>query len=171
MGNNIFIITHNLDNLIKLKQAFEAISILNFTYEIGTGNQLNFLYVHVDATQPNIQCSVYQKATNSGIYLNYNSECPQRYKDATINALIHRTYKISSSWQLFHTHIKHLQQAFINNGYPNSLFEKILKRYLTKLNTVRSNQETPEPPAPTNPLLQPTANILTPIPPPTPSPY
>ena len=25
------------------------------------------------------------------IYLNYNSECPQRYKNATIHALIHRT--------------------------------------------------------------------------------
>ena len=56
--DDIFIITHNLDNLIKLKEAFEAISIVNYTYEIGTGNQLNFLVVHVDATQPNIQCSV-----------------------------------------------------------------------------------------------------------------
>ena len=89
--------------------------------------------IHVDAPQPNIQCSVYQKPTNSGIYLNYNSECPKRYKYETINALIHRTYKISSTWQLLHTHISNLQQAFINNGYPIHQFEKILNQYLTKL--------------------------------------
>ena len=37
------IITNSIDNIVKLKQAFEATSVLNFTYEIGTGNQLNFL--------------------------------------------------------------------------------------------------------------------------------
>ena len=59
-------ITDNVDCLLNLKLAFETTSV----------NQLNFLDVHVDATQPNVQCLVYQKPTNSGIYLNYNSECP-----------------------------------------------------------------------------------------------
>ena len=122
--DNIFIISDSINSLLKLKPTFETTSVLNFTHEIGTNNQLNFLDVHVDATQPNIQCSVYQKPTNSGIYLNYNSEFPQRHKDVTINALIHRTYKILLTWQIFHTHISHLQEAFVNNGYPNHLFEK-----------------------------------------------
>ena len=74
--DDIFIITNSIDNLVKLKQAFEATAILNFTYEIGTCNQLNFFYVPVDTTQTNIQGSIYQKPTNSGIYLNYNSERP-----------------------------------------------------------------------------------------------
>ena len=87
-------ITDTNNNLLKLKQSFEETSILTFTYEIGINHHINFLDVHVDATQPNVLCSVYQKPTNYGIYLNYKSECPQRYKDATINALIHRTYKI-----------------------------------------------------------------------------
>ena len=78
--DDIFIITDSIDNLLKLKQSFEETSILTFTYEIGINHHINFLDVHVDATQPNILCSVYQKHTNSGIYLNYKSECPQRYK-------------------------------------------------------------------------------------------
>ena len=71
--DDIFIVTHNIYNLVKLKQELEATSVLNFTYELGIGNQLNFLDVQVDTTRPNIKCSVYQKPTNSGIYLNYNS--------------------------------------------------------------------------------------------------
>ena len=41
------------------------------------------------------------KPTNSGIYLNYNSECPLRYKDATIRSMIHRIYKASSTYEIF----------------------------------------------------------------------
>ena len=106
--DNIFVITDSIDWLLKLKITFKTSSVINFNHGIGTNNHLNFLDVHVDATQPNTQCLVYQKPTNSGIYLNYNSESPQRYNDAIINAIIHRTYKISSTWQLLNTHISHL---------------------------------------------------------------
>ena len=75
--DDIFIITDSIDNLLKLKQLFEETSILAFTYEIGINHHINFLDVHVDATQPNILCSIYRKPTNSGIYLNYKSECPK----------------------------------------------------------------------------------------------
>ena len=77
--------------------------------------------------------SVYQKPTNNGIYLHARSECPQRYKDSTIKALIHRTYKISHTWQLFHDSILKLKQAFIYNGYSNSLFDNILSHYLATI--------------------------------------
>ena len=132
--DDIFIITDSIDKILKLKQSFEETSILTFTCELGINHHINFLDVHVDATQPNIMCSVYQKPINSGIYLNYKSECLRRHKDATINALIHRIYKISSNWQLFQNHIHILKQAFVNNSYPNLLFDKILNSYLCKPN-------------------------------------
>ena len=59
--DDIFIITDSIDNLLKLKQSFEETSILTFTYEIGINHHIYFLDVHVDATQPNILFSVYQK--------------------------------------------------------------------------------------------------------------
>ena len=52
--DDIFIITDDIDDLLKLKQSFEETYILTFTYEIGINHHINFLDVLVDDTQPNI---------------------------------------------------------------------------------------------------------------------
>ena len=59
---------------------------------------------------------------------------PQQYKYGTINAMVHRTYKISSDWASFHDSIVKLNQAFSNNGNPNCLFGRILSKYISKRN-------------------------------------
>ena len=65
----------------------------------------------------------------------YNTiEYPQQYKDGTINAMVHRTNKISSDWASFLDSIVKLKQAFSNNGYPNRLFDSILSKYMSKRN-------------------------------------
>ena len=89
--------TESVENVVAIKEIFEQNSVLNLTYEIGTGKHINFLDVHVDAIGDNFITTVYSKPTRTGIYLNANSECPQRYKDGTVKAIIHRTYKISST--------------------------------------------------------------------------
>ena len=109
--------------------------MLKFTHEIG-GNKINFLDVNVAANGNDYTTAVYKKPTNTGIYLNANSECPERYKISTIRALIHRTYKISSTWQLFNSEVEKLKQAFINNGYSNNMFDNTLRVYL---NSIQSN--------------------------------
>ncbi|KAF2354160.1 hypothetical protein FHG87_015087, partial [Trinorchestia longiramus] len=129
-----FIVTDNIQSLEELKNSFERNSVLKFTSELGLQNKINFLDVHIEAKGNNYETSVYQKPTNTGIYLHANSETPQRYKNSTIKALIHRTYKISSSWQLFHSSIVKLKQALINNGYSNTMFDNLLRNYLLKVN-------------------------------------
>ena len=115
--------------------------MLKFTIEEGTGQHINFLDVHVDATGDKFVTSTYSKPTSNGIYLNARSECPQTYKDGTIKAL-HRNYKISSTWQLFRYSIEQLQQALMNNGYSNSRFESILKEYLNNKENLTTSKET-----------------------------
>ena len=104
-------------------------------HEISTSNKLNFLDVNIEIADDTFHTSVYSKPTNPGIYINTSSEYPERYKNGTIKALIHRTYKISSDWQLFNHSIDTLKQTLINNGYSNKLFDRILNTYLNdKLN-------------------------------------
>ena len=129
----IFVITKDTESLLILKPEFERNSVLKFTHEPNVNNKINFLDVHVDATNHHILCSTFTKPTNSGVLLNNQGECPQRYKDATIRSLIHRTYKISSNWQVFRQQINKLKQTFINNSYPNYLFDNILLHYLSKV--------------------------------------
>ena len=100
-----FLLLSNEDELPRIISAFRANSSLNFTYEIGQNNRINFLDVTIDQSQGTLHTSVYRKPTNPGIYLNPNSECPARYKEGTIKALIHRTFKISSYFSSFRTGI------------------------------------------------------------------
>ena len=130
--DDCLIVIDNIDSLIALKQTFEVNSLLQFTHEIGTRDNINFLDIQVSVHEDSYQTAVSQKPTNSAIYFHYDTECPQRYKDGTISVLIHRTYKISSNWAFFSSTIIILKQTFNNNGYPNWLFESILQNYLNK---------------------------------------
>ena len=129
--DDCFIIIDNSDSLLQLKEQFKS-SDLKFTYEIGN-NKLNFLDAHINhnPSSNNYLTSVYQKPKNTGTYLNFKSECPQRCKDATVTALIHRTYKISSNWSIFDTTVNKIKQTFVNNGYHNKLFDSSCTNMLT----------------------------------------
>ena len=131
----------SIQDIHTIKNTFEQNSVLHFTYEIGTGNTLNFLDVRVDAGGNNIVTSVFKKATNAEVYLNAESECPQRYKDGMINGLIHRTFKISSSWQHFHSSIQTLKQALVNIGYAGLSFDRILNKYLANRENKSSDSD------------------------------
>ena len=128
--DNIFIVTPSIQQLQLLKNAFEQNSVLKFTIEIGFNNKINFLDVNINNSHEHVVTQPFIKPTNSGIYLNYNSKCPLRYKDATIRSMIHRTYKASSTYEIFIQHINILKQAFINNSYPKCMFDKVLHAFL-----------------------------------------
>ena len=130
---------NSIDDLLRIKESFQTYSGLKFTYELGTNQKINFLDVHVDGSGGQYVTSVYTKPTNTGVYLNADSECPQRNKDGTIKALTHRRYKTSSNWHLFHDSMQILKQSLINNGYSNPLFDSILSNYTNKLNFKREN--------------------------------
>ena len=109
--DDCFVATDSLNNLIKLRDQLEATSVLRFTYEQGLGNRLNFLDVDLKITNQKFETTIYNKPTNSGIYLNATSECPQRYKTGTIKNLIHRTCKTLSNWELFHRAVENLNNS------------------------------------------------------------
>ena len=109
--------------------AFRQASVLNFTHEISENQQLNFLDVHVGGYQ--LIYKVYRKPTNTEVYLNSCSECPAQFKTDTIKCLINRYFKISSSREAFLSSISSLKQVFINNGYSNSEFHRILLDFCT----------------------------------------
>ena len=92
-----------------------------------------------------------------------HSECPLRYKIATVQAMMHRTYKKASNFIIFHQQISHLKQTFINNSYPNRTFDKILPNYLNRIYT------TPNPllltPYTPSPLVAPPPSLRPPPPP------
>ena len=67
--------------------------------------------------------------------------CSAWYKEGTIKALIHRAYKVSSTWQHFNNSIHKIKQALINNGYANYLFDRILKQYLNRRKEIENRNQ------------------------------
>ena len=128
--DDCFTISETPQSVAPLIEAFERNSVLRFTYEMGN-KQLNFLDVNVRMNNSTtFEFKPYRKPTDPGVYLNPTSECPERYKDGTISALIHRTFKSSSTGSAFQQAIKNLKQLFVNNGYSNSRFDSVLNKYM-----------------------------------------
>jgi len=60
-----------------------------------------------------------------------------------IQSLLHRSYEISSSYQLIHKDLKNIKICFLSNGYPDWFIDKQIKIFLNKRykNTPKNKQE------------------------------
>ena len=130
--DDIFVLVKSEEELINLKHTFQEHSVLNFTYEIGVASKLPFLDILVHNNGTKFETSVYHKPTDQGKCLNYNSECPDKYKLSVINNYLNRAYRISDTWQKFHQEIAHIRQTLVNNNYPNTVFDNQLRNFLEK---------------------------------------
>ena len=128
--DDCFVVAHDEQHIEALRQAFERKSVLRFTSELGVNSKINFLDVSVDGQGESYITTVYRKPTSCGAYMNAVGDCPERYKRSMMSGLIHRTYKICSSMELFHREIGTLKQLLVNNGYSNRTFDEILNNYL-----------------------------------------
>ena len=53
---------------------------IQFTYEAAENHQMPFLDVWIDYTEAILKLSTYRKPTNTGLYINWQSFVPSRYK-------------------------------------------------------------------------------------------
>ena len=127
--DDIFVVVRDEEHLKQLQSSLQEKSVLNFTYEIGN-NKLPFLDVLIETSDDKYNTSVYVKKTNTGECLNYKSECPEKYKVSVINTFLHRAYSVSQDWQQFHSEIKRVKQLLINNGYPLTVIDDTIRRYI-----------------------------------------
>ena len=140
--DEFFLLINPEDQLLLLVETFKETSVLNFISEIEQNRQLNFLDVSINNQKPSLSTYVFTKPTNSGIYLDSKSERPERCKVSTVKALIHRTNKICTLENLERS-INNLKQCFINNGYSNSLFDKIFNNYRASRGRSNADQHDP----------------------------
>ena len=148
--DDCFILCNSASEIQPLIQKFEELSVLTFTHEIGN-KQLNFLDVDIKINNNgSFDTKTFRKPTDPGIYLNAASECPERYKEGTIMALINRSYKTCSNGTNFQDEMKKLKQTFVNNGYKNSAFDKVLNKFLDKV----PNTEPPPDPDPAGQVIE-----------------
>jgi len=136
--DDILLIVDNESELNTIKEKFNDNSALKFTSEIGR-DKLPFLDVFIENIDGELTTSVYTKPSNNGNLLNYNSECPIKYKKGVINTMLLRASKICSSQLLLEKEIQRLRQVFTNNNFPMKIIDDCIATFRNKIVSIRSN--------------------------------
>ena len=107
---------------------------IKFTNDPEKNGSLPFLDVNIRKGEDGyFETSIYHKPSFTGLLTNFLSYVPSSYKLALIKTLIHRVFKICSSWALFHIHISNLKHTLQRNKFPPKLIDKEINKYLNKI--------------------------------------
>ena len=93
---------------------------INFTAEIESENSLPFLDVLVTREGNNFMTSLYRKKTFTGLYTDFASLAPEKYKNNLISVLIYRAFHICSSYKNFHDEIVRIKEMLSKNSFPRA---------------------------------------------------
>ena len=100
-----------------------------------------FLDVLVTHDNDNFSTSLYRKKTFTGLYTDFSSLAPTKYKINLIWVLVYRAFHIWSSYRNFHEEIVRIKKILTENCFPKSLTDRIIKKFLDR-------QFRPNPPPP-----------------------
>ena len=102
---------------------------IKFTYELEHEGKLPFLDVLLCRTGKKIYTTVYRKATNNDVYLNWNAFAPMSWKRGTLKTLIERAYLICSTDELQNRELEHIEKvSYENNSYPKYVIKQVLQQ-------------------------------------------
>ena len=113
---------------------------LKFTCEDAQDN-LPFLDVNVTFENGTLNTTVYRKKTHTGVLLNFSAMAPTKWKIGLIYCLINRAWSICSTRHYFDLELDSLRKMFSSNGYPSSLFNKTVDRFLSNRNPTDTSSE------------------------------
>ena len=114
---------------------------INFTAEIVSENSLASLDVLVTHEGTNFSTSLYREKTFTGLYTDFASLFPNKYKTNLISVLVYRAFHICSLYQNFYGEIVRIKEILFKNCFPRVLTDRVIKSFLDK-------RFAPRPPAP-----------------------
>ena len=94
--------------------------------EIEENGSLSFLDITITRENNKFVTSVYRKPTFSGIFTNFESFVPEMHKRGLIETLLHRIFRLCSSYENFHREIETLKSIFKHSNYQQ--FKDLLEK-------------------------------------------
>ena len=119
--NDIEKVLHNINNLHPS---------LHFTTEIEKEGSLPFLDMKIIRANGQLISTWYTKPTDTGLTMNYHSLAPEKYKRSVVSGMIHRIIRACSTWIKVHESIMKAKKILLDNQYPPSFFDPIIKKTL-----------------------------------------
>ena len=109
---------------------------IKFTIAKESNKFLSFLDILIKNEGNRFSTSVYRKKTSIELFTQFHSFTPMSYKIGLIKCLIHRAFKISSSYIIFHNELEKIKILLQKNMYPKSIIDNQIKTFLDKQFTV-----------------------------------
>ena len=111
---------------------------MSFTYEVENDDKLPFLDVLVCRESCSSQLNsfttnIYRKPTFSGLYTNFHSFLPEKYKTGLFLTLLFRIYTLCSDWSKIHTEIINLRNIMLKNNFSGNFIDRCIKLFFDKL--------------------------------------
>ena len=89
-----------------------------------------------------IYTTVYWKATNNYVYLNWNAFVPISWKRGTLKTLIERAYLIFSTDEVRNRELKHIEKVlYENNSYPKYVIKQVLQQISEEHNNATNSTD------------------------------
>ena len=117
---------------------------IKFTSEIEQNCKISFLDCLVSRKNNKFETSTFRKTTYSGLGTSFFSFTPFIFKLNGLKTLINRGYKVSSNYVSRNSEFQYLKQYFFKNGFPCSLVQSQINKYLTNVNSSNSNSSSIE---------------------------
>ena len=108
-----------------------------FTHESEYNHSLPFLDVLVTHSDNGFSTNLHRKKTFTGLYTNFESLSPIKYKVNLIVVLIYRAYHICSSYLSFHEQVCIIKRFLQQNRFPIYLINRVIKIFLDKQNITK----------------------------------
>ena len=100
--------------------------------EVPENDFFSFLDVKVTKHGSSFSTSTFYKATHTGVYTNWYSFTPRKFKVNLVKCLLSRAWKICSSKTLFQQDWQVIKLNLIKNQYPEKLLDAIAKNFIEK---------------------------------------
>ena len=105
---------------------------INFIVEEENDKTLPFLDVSIFKDYSEFSTSLYRKKTFTGLYTDFSSLSPKKYKTNLVSVLVYRAFHICSTYENFHKELCKIKAILYENCFPKSLIDSVLRVFLDK---------------------------------------
>ena len=105
---------------------------MKFPIKKESNKFLSFLDILIKNEGNCFSTSLYRKKTSIGLSAQFYSFTPVSYKIGLTRCLIHRAFKITSSYIIFHNKLENIKILLQKNMYPKSVIDNQIKTFLDK---------------------------------------
>ena len=113
---------------------------IKFSVEFGENNTTSILDLLIKRNNHAFLTSIYRKETFTGLYTNWDSFTPRKYKINLIRTLNFPYFRIWLSPSLLSCSLDELRKLLLENGYPSGLFTYKIYDVLNRQHNSQSPQ-------------------------------